>query len=1110
MNKPLRLFFIACMLMTGLLSRAQVIHFKETFDRIPGPTAGGPGTYAFPAGWLLRNVDNRAASSEVSYMKNAWIRREDFMFNVSDSCAFSSSYTSPIGRADDWMWTPEITLPDRATALRWRATVTDPLFRDGYEVRIMVAPNVPTGGAGVIGNQVTNSTLLLNVPAENPNWTTHTVSLESYAGQTVRIAFRNNSDDKFLLLVDDVTVLDIPTIKATTQSNISCNGANDGAITVDFSGATAPYTFAWTHSATAGKTLTGLSSGTYTVNVTDALGEKNSKTFTITQPAPLLSSTSATSLLCQGTTAGMASVTPQGGTAPYTYLWSTGETTASISNLAAGNYSCTIKDSKGCSIIKNVTINDGMPAPKVNSVQLPQNATYTNTNTLSFTVNFTTAVSVNTSAGTPFLPIQMTSGSVKANYFAGSGTTALTFRYTVGATDDDQDGITIGNINLNGGKINSTSMGCPINPAIATAGDPTGIIILNKTPQLITFDQLPEKTYGDADFSPAASSNSGLGVSYASSNHNVATIVNGNIHIIGAGTTEITAIQAGNDDYLAAQNKMQTLTVNKKKITVSAKAEDKIYGESDPSLTYTYSPELIGTDAFTGSLKRNTGENEGVYTINLNSVALNSNYTITYEPADFTINKMAVTISAEDKSKIYGDQDPPLTYTIYPEPINGDQPTGHLKRMPGEDVSDAYTIDQSSLKLNANYAVTFKGASFVIKPKTITVTAIPDSKIYGDTDPVLSYDHTPALISGDAFAGNISREAGENAGTYVINQHDLSLSSNYTLEFNTAEFSIKKRAVQVTALAADKIYKQADPEFKFTVSPSLLPGDAFTGKLSRNAGENAGTYVFTLGSLANNNYEIGFTSADFTIHKASQTITWNQDLLIGCNGTTSLTLNASAASGLPVTYSSSSTSVAVINGNHLTTPSAGSAVITAIQGGNENYLPAAFVNKDLSSRLLPTLIIKKWSDVIVFDNSGNEYKSWQWYKNDVAIPGATRQFFQENGPLDGTYLAEVVSTSGVPMKTCPVDIVAGVTPSALTVFPNPASTGQQVTVKTSFSATALQGARIEVTSLQGNIIQSVNQVFEQTTLRMPMTAGMYIIRLRLANGGSAAVSVVVK
>lgn len=185
---------------------AQVI-FHEDFDGVAGPTAGGPGTYNFPTGWLLRNVDARTPASAVAYVNDAWERREDFAASVLDSCAFSNSWYSPAGAANDWMWTPAIQLPAAgAIMLSWRGKVYDADFRDGYEVRIMGNGQTPTGGTGTIGNQITNSTLLFSIPEENTTWTTREVSLASYAGQSVRIAFRNNSVDKFLLLIDDVMV----------------------------------------------------------------------------------------------------------------------------------------------------------------------------------------------------------------------------------------------------------------------------------------------------------------------------------------------------------------------------------------------------------------------------------------------------------------------------------------------------------------------------------------------------------------------------------------------------------------------------------------------------------------------------------------------------------------------------------------------------------------------------------------------------------------------------------------------------------------------------------------------------------------------------------------
>lgn len=200
------LLLILCFF-TSLTSYGQIL-FKETFDGVGGPTDGGPGTYKFPDGWLLRNSDGRSPDNNVKYINNAWERREDFNSNPTDSAAFSTSWYNPAGQADDWMWTPAIVLPsgENPIKLKWKAVTYDPLFRDGYEVRIMISPNIPTGGTGDLGNQVTHSTLLWNTTAENSSWTDREVDLNAYKGRTVRIAFRNNSTDKFILAIDDVIV----------------------------------------------------------------------------------------------------------------------------------------------------------------------------------------------------------------------------------------------------------------------------------------------------------------------------------------------------------------------------------------------------------------------------------------------------------------------------------------------------------------------------------------------------------------------------------------------------------------------------------------------------------------------------------------------------------------------------------------------------------------------------------------------------------------------------------------------------------------------------------------------------------------------------------------
>ncbi|MDP2387902.1 MAG: choice-of-anchor J domain-containing protein [Bacteroidota bacterium] len=202
--KKLLLTFLT---LTSFYGAQSQILYSQNFENIPGPTAGGAGTYAFPSGFLIMNVDNRTPSGSVSYVNEAWERREDFNFNVADSAAFSTSWYSPAGAADDWMWTPLIGPITANTNLSWNAVTYDALYPDGYEVRIMTsAGGPPTGGTGVIGNQLTNSTQVFSIVAENTAWTARNLSLSAYAGQSIYVGFRNTSNDKFLLLIDDILV----------------------------------------------------------------------------------------------------------------------------------------------------------------------------------------------------------------------------------------------------------------------------------------------------------------------------------------------------------------------------------------------------------------------------------------------------------------------------------------------------------------------------------------------------------------------------------------------------------------------------------------------------------------------------------------------------------------------------------------------------------------------------------------------------------------------------------------------------------------------------------------------------------------------------------------
>lgn len=164
-----------------------------------------------------------------------------------------------------------------------------------------------------------------------------------------------------------------------------------------------------------------------------------------------------------------------------------------------------------------------------------------------------------------------------------------------------------------------------------------------KQAQTISFGAFPVKTYGNGDFSTnATSTNNTIPITYTSSNPAVATVNSGVVHIVGAGTTVITASQAGNAGYFPATDVAQTLTVNKAALTIRVLDTTKVQGQPNPTFTITYTGFVLGETAAnlttppTVATAATTTSPAGYYTLTPEGAATN-NYNITYTAGRLTI-----------------------------------------------------------------------------------------------------------------------------------------------------------------------------------------------------------------------------------------------------------------------------------------------------------------------------------------------------------------------------------------------------------------------------------------------------------------------------------------
>ena len=490
---------------------------------------------------------------------------------------------------------------------------------------------------------------------------------------------------------------------------------------------------------------------------------------------------------------------------------------------------------------------------------------------------------------------------------------------------------------------------------------------------------------------------------------------------INAGTGKVTITGKGN----YTGTKIVNFTINKRTLTVKAEAKSKTYGAGDPGLTYTYSNQVSGqTPKFSGALSRAEGENVGTYAINKNTLVLvdNSpflanNYTLSYvgtnltitaknastftatlnptsytydgtekKPSvtvkdgenllavgtdysfvysdninagtgkvtitgkgnytgtkvlNFTINKRAITVKASDGTKTYDGAALTNAAVTLTEGtlVSGQSLTATATGSITNVGSTANTVSSAVVKsgttdVSGNYTITKTNGTLTVNKRTLTVKAEAKSKTYGAGDPGLTYTYSNQ-VSGQTpkFSGALSRDAGENVGTYEIKQNTLALAdnspflaNNYTLAYTGANLTINKAAT-ATAAAADKTYNGA--------SQTGVTG-SYVSWANSTTGIDAGSYTAIATPDENHAWSDGTTAAKsitWTMSAKEVAVTW---------GTTIFTYNGSAQG--PTASAESGVTGETINVTRTTGTNAGSytstASISSVTGGRakaENY-----------------------------------------------------------------------------------------------------------------------------------------------------------------------------
>ena len=359
-------------------------------------------------------------------------------------------------------------------------------------------------------------------------------------------------------------------------------------------------------------------------------------------------------------------------------------------------------------------------------------------------------------------------------------------------------------------------------------------------------------------------------------------------HVGSYDLTALAAIGTGLENYtISYAPRMDGLSVTPRALTIAPDALSRVYGDANPTSGAATGNAFVNGDTVTQvvlSTPATSASHVGSYDLSASAATGTGlgNYTISYAPLTngLSVTPRIVSIAADALDRIYGNANPPLTWTVGGIGLaNNDRLSGSLATAAGLASSiGTYAIGQGTLAASSDYSITgYTSALLTVMPRALTITPDALTRTYGNANP------TSGTATGDNFANGdtVTQVAlATSAGlTSHVGSYDLNASAatgtglgNYAISYapQTGGLSVTPRPVSIAADTLGRNYGDANPQLTWTVgSMGLVNGDRLSGSLATTAGlaSTVGNYAIQQGTLAvSQNYNLNFVTGTLTIH----------------------------------------------------------------------------------------------------------------------------------------------------------------------------------------------------------------------------------------------------